>query len=201
MLQAQRLCGGDIMTALFDPLDGYPKAILGRMWWAVLLRAFAAIVFAFAAFFWLGKSISALTVLFACYAAADGFLSVIGAMRGGGLVARGGLGLAGAASLVTGAIAALLPDITSPMLAMIVGGWAVVRGALEFLSALTLRKVMERDWSLAMIGGLSVLFGGMFVVHPGFEPSIFVRLVSGYALILGLLLILLAFRFLWPLRP
>lgn len=171
------------------------ETVVARMWWPVLLKAVAIIAFALLAFFWLGASLTAFTLLFAAYAVVDGILSVIGALRGGGLAARSLLALAGLASLVAGAAAALLPDVTSPNLATIIGVWAVARGALEFVSALTLRKFMERDWSLALIGGFSVLFGAMLLLRPGMDPSVLVRLVSGYSLVVGLLLLLLARRF------
>jgi uncharacterized membrane protein HdeD (DUF308 family) len=131
----------------------------------------------------------------------DGILSLIGAVRGGGLVVRSGLGLAGVVSIIAALAAALWPGVTSPILAMILGAWAAARGALEFVGALKLRNVMQRDWSLAMIGVMSVLFGALLLIHPGFDPWMLVRVVSAYMLILGLLLLLLAFRFLNPPRP
>lgn len=182
------------MTATSRLSDAAPVPVLARMWWAVLLRAAAAILFAFLAFFWVREAGPALGVLFAVYAAADGAFSLAGAKLGGGLVARGGLALAGLASFVAAA-AALWPGVDAPMLATVIGVWAMVRGGLEFVSALTLRTLMERDWSLALIGILSVLFGAVLVFSSGFEPRMLVRLLSGYSLILGLLMLLLAVRF------
>lgn len=188
------------MTATTRDLEGSAAPVLARMWSAVLLRAFAAILFAVLAFFWLGSPLATLTMLFASYAAVDGILSMIGAVRGGGLAARNGLALAGMVSVAAG-VAAMWPGVTLSALVLIIGVWAVVRGGLEFASALTLRKVMQRDWSLAMIGGLSVAFGVMLVISPTMELSTLVRLLSGYALVLGLLMTLLAFRFRKAPRP
>jgi uncharacterized membrane protein HdeD (DUF308 family) len=188
------------MTATSKFSDAAPIPVLTRMWWAVLLRAVAAILFAFLAFFWVREANPFLNVLFAVYVAADGAFSLAGAKLGGGLVARGGLALAGLASFVAAAWA-LWPGVTPAMLATVIGAWAIVRGGLEFVSALTLRRLMERDWSLALIGVLSVLFGAMLVFSPEFEPRMFVRLLSGYSLIVGLLMLLLARRFHRGLRP
>jgi uncharacterized membrane protein HdeD (DUF308 family) len=189
------------MTATARLSGDIPATVLARMWWPVMLKALAVTAFAILAFFWLGKSLGPLTTLFAVYAGIDGILAIVGAILGGGLAARGGLALAGLASLAASAAAAILPDITWPNLVTIVGVWALVRGGLEFVSALTLRRFMERDWSLALIGMLSMLFGAMLVLQSGFDPWTFVRLLSAYALILGLLQALLAFRFLRGLRP
>jgi uncharacterized membrane protein HdeD (DUF308 family) len=187
------------MTATARLSDVAP-GILSRMWWAVMLRGFAAIAFAFTAFLVVGKSLPDLTMAFGLYVLVDGVLSLIAAMRGGGLMARAGLALAGLVSLASSAVA-LWPGVTWPMLSTVIGVWCLARGGLEFANALTLRKYMERDWSLALIGVMSVLFGAMVVANPGFDPWTLVRLLSVYALVLGLLLVLLGRRFRRGLRP
>jgi uncharacterized membrane protein HdeD (DUF308 family) len=176
------------------------ETVIARMWWPVLLKGIAIIAFALLAFFSLGGSLGAFTFLFAAYAITDGVVSVIGAFLGGGLAARNSLSLAGLASIAAGVAAGVWPDMTSPLLATIIGVWAVVRGALEFLSALRLRAFMHRDWSLAVIGVWSILFGGLLIARPGLDLSVLVRLVSGYSLIVGLLLIVLGVRFFRGLR-
>lgn len=187
------------MTATARLSDVAP-GVLARMSWAVLLRGLAAIAFAFGAFLWLGKSLPGLTMLFGAYVLVDGILSIIGAIRGGGLTARGGMALSGMVSIASSAVA-LWPGVTWPMLSTVIGVWALARGGLEFMSALNLRKYMERDWSLALVGGMSVLFGGMVIANPGFDPWTLVRLLSAYSLILGLLLTVLGYRFLKGFRP
>jgi uncharacterized membrane protein HdeD (DUF308 family) len=171
-----------------------PIPLLARMWLAILLRGIVAILFAFLAFFWVREANPVLGVAFAAYAVLDGAFSLAAAKTGGGFVARGGLALAGLTSIVAG-VAAVWPGVTPALLATIIGVWAAVRGGLEFASALTLRRHMERDWSLALIGALSVLFGAGLIFAPGFDPRILVRLLSGYSLILGVLLLVLALRF------
>ena len=191
------------MTATTTSLaEGVPQTLLARTWWALALRAVAAVLFAFLAFFWLGKAaMAALAFLFAAYAVADGIFSLVGAIRGGGIASRPWLSLAGAVSIAAGIAAALWPGLTSTDLAMIMGGWAVVRGGLEFVSALALRRVLHNEWSLALVGMASILFGAMLVLNPDFDAWTLVRLVSAYALILGVLLILLALHLRKPQRP
>jgi uncharacterized membrane protein HdeD (DUF308 family) len=188
------------MTATMRAPENVQTEVLQRMWWAMMLRAAAIVTFAFLAFFWTGRSLGGLTMLFAAYALADGVLCIAGAVRGGGLVARAGITLAGAAG-IGAAAASLLPGLTWEALASIIAAWALARGACEFVSALTLRRYMERDWSLALIGMLSMMFGGAVFLRTGFDPWTFVRLLSAYSLITGLLMAMLAFRFLKGLRP
>lgn len=171
------------------------------MWGAVLLTAVAVFGFGLLAYFWLETSLPSLATLFAAYAAVDGAISIFGAVRGGGVSARTGLALAGVAGLLAGAAVAFTPAISSSTLATIIGIWAVARGGLEFVNALTLRKYMERDWSLALIGMGSALFGALRIVNPGFQLSTLVWLLCTYSLILGLLLLVLARRFRRGLQP
>lgn len=179
-------------TSTTSALEGLPRTLLARTWWALLLRGLAAVAFAFLAFLWLGRTAANFAVLFSVYAVADGALSLMGAIRGGGIASRPWLALAGAVSIAAGVAAALLPTVTSVSLAMLIGVWALVRGALEFVSAIALRRVMYEEWSLAMVGVMSILFGVLMILIPEFGPWNLLRLVSVYALILGLLLILLA---------
>lgn len=189
------------MTAAGRVLEGSAAPILARMWWAVLLKAFLIILFGVLAFFYVGHTFAGLSTLFAAYAVLDGALSVIAAKQGGGFSARPGIALSGLVSVVAG-VAALWPGVTLERLDIIIGAWAVARGGLEFASALKLRQVMQRDWSLAAIGGLSVFFGVVvLLISRSIDSWTLVRLLSGYALVIGLLMLLLAARFRKSPRP
>ena len=83
----------------------------------------------------------------------------------------------------------------------IVGLWAAVRGGFEFASALTLRRYMERDWSLTLIGAFSFIFGVALALRSGMDPWTFARLLATYTLIIGFLWFLLGRRFRRGLRP
>lgn len=189
------------MAATGRVLEGSAAPILGRMWWAVMLKAFAIILFGILAFFWVGHTFAGLSTLFAAYAILDGALSVIAAKQGGGFSTRRGFALSGLVSVVAG-VAALWPGVTLERLDLIIGGWAVVRGGLEFAAALKLRQVMQRDWTLAAIGGLSVFFGVVvLLISSSIDAWTLVRLLSCYALIIGLLMFVLASRFRKSPRP
>jgi uncharacterized membrane protein HdeD (DUF308 family) len=181
------------MTAAASLTEFVQTNVLSRMWWAILLRAIALLAFGACAYFWLGGSLASVTLLFAAYALVDGAASLIAAVRGGGVRARLAVAFTGAASLAA-AGAALLPHMTWTSLAFVFAGWAIVRGAFEFISALSLRKYLDQDWSLALVGVLSVAFGVGVLITPAIEPPAFIQMVSTYALVTGLLLALLAVR-------
>lgn len=191
------------MTAVTRLSDDVQANVLARMWWPFMVRGVAAIILAAVAGLVLGKgaALPSLVLAFSAYALVDGIASIIGAIRGGGLAARALLALAGVTSVAAGC-AAFLPDITWASFSSIVGAWAVVRGALEFAGSLQLRRYMERDWSLALVGGLSVLIGAAAILRAGsIVPENFVEMFAIYELVIGALLAVLGYRFLKGFRP
>jgi uncharacterized membrane protein HdeD (DUF308 family) len=74
----------------------------------------------------------------------------------------------------------------------------MIRGGLEFASALKLEDLANSDGALALMGGSSILFGQMLVSHPVTYASRLAPTVAAYAFVLGLVLIVLALRFRRP---
>lgn len=190
------------MTAAdrFAERSGAP--VLTRMWWAVLLRGIAVLVFGLVSFFAFRDAAEIMARVFAAYAALDGILSIIGAKLAGGFSARRGLALAGLVSILAAMTAGAWAPMTVPVLVTIIGLWAVAKGVIEFAAALKLRQVMERDWSLTAIGGFSVAFGAFVLLQSqGGDLWTFIRVLAGYTLLMAALMFLLAWRFARGLRP
>lgn len=189
------------MTAAdrFAERSGSP--VLNRMWWAVLLRAIAVLAFGIAVFFVYRDSLQMVARSFAAYAALDGVLSIIAARLAGGFGARPGLTLAGVVSILGGIAAGAWSPLTIPTLAIIIGLWGLATGVIEFAAALKLRQVMERDWSLVGIAALSVVLGLILLIVRDFELDTLVRVLGGYTLIVGALMLVLSVRFKRGFRP
>ena len=79
-------------------------------------------------------------------------------------------------------------------LAYIIAAWAIITGALEVIAAIQLRKEIEGEFWLGLSGVLSVLFGILLVLFPGAGILSVLWLVAAYAIIFGVVMILLAFR-------
>lgn len=173
---------------------GIVRDLLGRAWWAVLLRGLAAILFGLISLALPHISLLSLVFLYAAYAVADGILSIAAAIRGGGFLPRWWLALAGVVSLAAGAAAAFWPGVTAIILAIMIGVWAIVRGVIEIMGAITLRKTITNEWWLGLAGLVSILFGAMLVMSPGAGALALVWVIGVYAVALGVLLTLLAFR-------
>jgi hypothetical protein len=96
-----------------------------------------------------------------------------------------------------GLIAMFWPGITALVLIIFIGAWAIVRGVMEILAAIQLRKEIEGEWLLVLAGVLSVLFGLGVLIFPGTGALALVWLIATYAVAIGIVMIMLALR----LRP
>jgi uncharacterized membrane protein HdeD (DUF308 family) len=168
---------------------------LARNWWLVLLRGIAGIIFGILTFFAPVISLAALVLLFGAYAFADGVLAVISAIRGRGEKERWWLVLLeGVFGIGAGIVALLWPGITALALLYVIAAWALVTGGLEIAAAIRLRKVITGEWLLALSGVASVALGIVLALFPGPGALALVLWIGAYALVSGVLFVVLAFR-------
>ena len=168
---------------------------LTKGWWIMLLRGLAAVAFGVLAFAWPGLTLLTLIILFAVYALVDGLFalfSIFGSRDHG--VSAWWLLLVGLAGIAAAAITYFWPGITALMLVMIIGAWAFAHGIFEIVAAFQVRKDFEDWWILALSGVISVIFGGLLLFNPGAGALALVWLIGLYAVIFGILLIILSFR-------
>jgi uncharacterized membrane protein HdeD (DUF308 family) len=164
-------------------------------WWAIALRAAAAILLGILAFAMPIVTLSALVILFGAYALVDGLFAIAAAARGIRKHDRWGWMLAeGIVGVVAGAIAFLAPPIGALALTWLVAGWALATGALEIAAAIRLRRTMSGEWLLLLAGVLSVVLGFGVAAYPGVGALLIVTWVGAYALIYGIVTLALAVR-------
>jgi len=169
--------------------------VLSRNWWALALRGLAAIVFGVLAFAWPGLTLWALVLLFGAYMLVDGIFAIVGAVRAAGRETRWWLLLVeGVLGVLAGLVAFLWPGITALALLYLVAAWAIATGILQIVGAIRLRREIEGEWALILGGVLSVIFGLVLAVLPGSGILALVWLIGAYAVVSGVLLIVLAFR-------
>ena len=169
--------------------------VLSRNWWALALRGLAAIVFGVLAFAWPGITLWALVLLFGAYMLVDGIFAIVAAVRVAGRERRWWLLLVeGVLGVLAGLVAFLWPGITALALLYLVAAWAIVTGILQIVGAIRLRREIEGEWALILGGVLSVIFGVLLAVLPGPGILALVWLIGAYAVVSGVLLIVLALR-------
>jgi uncharacterized membrane protein HdeD (DUF308 family) len=169
--------------------------ILSRNWWVLLLRGLAAIAFGVLAWLLPGITIVTLVMVFGAYALTDGVLGVWTAITGRKehedwwvLLLWGLIGIG------VGILTFLAPGITALALLFYIAIWAITTGVLEIVTAIRLRKEIAGEWRLILGGLVSVVFGVLLMAQPGAGALTLLWLIATYAVIFGVLLVILAFK-------
>jgi uncharacterized membrane protein HdeD (DUF308 family) len=169
--------------------------ILAGNWWALALRGLLAVLFGITAFVMPGLTLAALVLLYGAYALVDGVFAVVASLAGRtfgtpwwAMLIRGLLGIA------IGIVTFVWPGITELALLYIIAAWAVVTGGFEIAAAIRLRKEIRGEWLLVLSGAISVLFGLALMVYPAAGALAIVWLLGSYAIIFGVLLLVLGLR-------
>jgi len=174
---------------------GYFASVLSRRWWLLLLRGLAAIIFGVITWVMPGISLAALVLVFGAYCLADGILAVWTAVAGAKehehwwvLLLEGLLGIG------IGILTFLAPGITALALLFYIAIWAIATGVLEIVAAVRLRREINNEWLLLLAGLASVVFGTLLAAFPGAGALSVLWLIGGYAIVFGVLLLILAFK-------
>jgi uncharacterized membrane protein HdeD (DUF308 family) len=168
---------------------------LAANWRALALRGLVALLFGLVVLFWPGLVFAVLALLFGIYAVVDGAITFVPALRSSDRGARRWLPLTeGAVGVIAGLVALLLSGMTANGLVYVIVGWALATGMLKILTAIVLRAEVENGWLLAGSGTLSVLFGILLAVLAGSDVPVLIPLIGAFAVVVGLALIVFAFR-------
>jgi uncharacterized membrane protein HdeD (DUF308 family) len=168
---------------------------LAANWRALALRGFVALLFGLVVLFWPGLILAVLTLLFGIYALVDGGVVLVPALRTPDRGTRGWLPLAeGAVGVIAGLVALLWPGMTASGLLYVIVGWAVATGILKITTTIVLRSEVENGWLLAGSGALSVLFGAILAALAGSDLPSLAPFIGVFAIVVGLALIVFAFR-------
>jgi uncharacterized membrane protein HdeD (DUF308 family) len=168
---------------------------LALNWWTLALRGSFAVLVGLIAFFLPGVTLYALAILFGAYALLDGIVSLTTAMRTGvhgehwwALIFEG---LAGVGAAI---VTMLWPTITLLALIYIIAAWAIMTGIFEIAAGIRLRKHIANEWLWILAGLASLVFGVMLFAWPMTGAVVVAWWIGGYALIFGILMLILAFR-------
>jgi uncharacterized membrane protein HdeD (DUF308 family) len=164
-------------------------------WWLVALRGLVAVLFGVLALVWPGVTLIALVWLFGAFALVNGILSlVLAAKAPKGYPRIGSLILGGLLGILAGLLTFVMPGITALGLLILIALWAIVTGIMELVTAIRLRKIIANEWLLVLTGVLSVAFGVLLILMPGAGALALIWWIGIWALVFGILLMVLAFR-------
>jgi len=165
--------------------------LVARYWWMLLLRGLIAIGLGIMAFARPGLTLSTLVLLYGFYCLIDGIVALAVGLSGGQMWQALLLGLVG---IGAGLATLFYPGLTAMLLLYFMAVWAIVRGIFEILAAIEFRKVIEGELMLVLAGIASIAFGVLIIVNPGAGALSIIWILGGYALLVGVLLVIASFR-------
>jgi uncharacterized membrane protein HdeD (DUF308 family) len=161
---------------------------------ALVLRGVLALVIGAIALFAPLATLTAIAVVFAVYAFADGAAALVTGARALRHHARAWPHFAqGVLGVAAGIVALLFPPVTIMMLILVIAVWALVVGYLEITAAVRLRRV-RGEWIVGLYGLLAVVFGALLVFRPTVGLAAVPALIGVYAVTQGVLLCWLGVR-------
>jgi len=168
---------------------------LKRNWWLPVIRGVAAIVFGVIAFVYPGLTVAVLVLLFGAWVLVDGVFRVVGAIGHRNSDKDWAFDLIiGIMGIVIGFLTFHAPRITALALIIYIAAWALMIGATEIALAIKLRREIRGEWFLILMGVCSIIFAVMLLWNPLPGALALVWLIASYAIVFGLLGIILGFR-------
>ena len=96
--------------------------------------------------------------------------------------------------LSIGILTFVISAVTALALLFYIADRAISAGVLEILAAIRLRRGLEGEFPLLLAGFASVAFGVRLVLQPATGALAVIWLIAAYALALGVILVLPAFK-------
>lgn len=169
--------------------------LMTRYWWVLVLRGVLAILLGVLAFGWPGLTLEVFIIYFGAYMLVDGVFEIFNAIAGRGKDDDWWIMLlAGIASCLVGIITFRSPGLAVVALLLYVAAWALVKGVLEVVAAIRLRKVIEGELWLALSGIASIAFAFLLMAFPLTGALSLLWVLAAYAIFFGTLLVILGFR-------
>ena len=133
-------------------------------------------------------------LFFSAYLLVDGICGIVAAVRAARANERWGLLLLeGIVNIAIGLIALAWPGLTALAFVLMTAGWALVTGVLMVWSAFKLKADYGRWW--LVLGGIaSIVFGVLLVIAPLAGLVVLTWWMGAYALVFGIMLLILGFR-------
>jgi uncharacterized membrane protein HdeD (DUF308 family) len=170
------------------------RTFFKRSWWAFLLGGIASTLFGLLALVAPGSALVVLALYFAASILVDGAVNVAGAIQNRGHDGWWIMLIFGIAGILIGGYALLNPPVSIAALILLASLAALILGIVLITLGYKIRAATEREWMLYLAGALSVGFGLAMYFHPAFAGISLALLAGTWALIVGILRIMIAFK-------
>ena len=142
---------------------------------------------------WPAITLRVLLLVFGIFAIAAGIFAILSGLRAAGTRDRWLHLGEGVVAALAGIVALGWPGITAFALLYIIAAWAIVTGVMEMAGAFQTRLTAMPEWVLLASGAISVVFGILLLVWPHLGVLALVWLIGIYAIVYGILHLVLAF--------
>lgn len=165
----------------------------GESKWGGISRGTVAILFGVIVLAWPSITLRVLLVAFGVFVIAAGVLAILGGLRTKHARDRWLHLGEGVVAVLAGIVAFAWPGATTFVLLYIIAAWAIVTGVMEMAGAFQTRLVSLPEWVLLASEALSLVFGIVLLVWPYMGVLALVWLMGIYAILSGILHLVLAF--------
>ena len=166
-----------------------------KHWWQIALRGFLALIFGILVLAWPGVALAILAIIFGAYVFVDGIFTLVAAANyKAGAGRRTWLFIRGIAGIIVGLITFFWPAITELALVLLIAAWALVTGVMELVFAFKANQNTAIRWMFAISGILSLILGFLLLARPIIGALVIIWVIGAYAVLAGILLIILGFR-------
>lgn len=168
---------------------------LSNNWFWVALRGVLAILFGIVAFITPETVLLVSVIWFGAFAFVDGIFSVLAAFTNRTKNERWWvLLLEGILGIVVGVLTFIQPGATLLTFVLLISAWLIITGVLEIVAAIRLRQEIQGELWLILSGVVSVIAGILLFLFPGAGAITGAYIVGAYAVVFGVMFLVLAFR-------
>ena len=168
---------------------------IGRHWGWILAFGVITLVVGIAVLAWPGRTLVVVAVLLGIQLIVAGIFRFVAAFASDDLTggARVLLALLGVLSLIIGLYAVRHVLVTVLALALLLGIFWIVNGAVELFRVLSDREMNHRGW-IALAAALSIASGIVVLVYPGISLLVLAVILGIWLVVFGVMEVLLAFQ-------
>lgn len=171
------------------------ETTIRRNWLATALRGAIALTFGVVALALPEPTLAVLIAVAGAFLLADGLLSGLTAIYfGEWRILSLPPTIEAIVAIGMGLITLFWPDVTAFALLYLLAAWAILTGLIQLIAAYQLRHYLRGEWLLALRGLVPLSFGALLAIFPQEGALALVRLIGLGAALLGLYLLILAYR-------
>lgn len=170
-------------------------ASAARQWWVFVVEGVLGLIFGVLALLLPEVTLVTLAYLFGAWAIISGVSALAEGMRVANERGRSWpFAVTGVVSIVAGILAALLPGPTIAGLMLFLGAWLLVGGVGEIWAAYQIRRQIDNEWIIALVGVLRAVAGLVILAFPIVGALLTVAYISWAAIIAGIFAIAMGLR-------